>query len=139
MYHTVLVAMLVMSCVCCAVGGRLRASDSLQTDPCFATHLNKCGSCIVDGSGLCGYCHDGMGKCASVAGDAHKPSFRCKEWTKPNLPLAPTTCVRSKTPTKERAASEPVVQRSVADTTLKKEVQNKFTTKTLMLRPQRLT
>ena len=59
---------------------------------------------------------------ASVAGDAHKPSFRCKEWTKPNLPLAPTTCVRSKTPTKERAASEPVVQRSVADTTLKKEV-----------------
>ena len=123
MYRAVLVAMLVMSCVCCAVGGRLRASDSLQTDPCFATHLNKCGSCIVDGSGLCGYCHDGMGKCASVVGDAHKPTFRCKDWTKPNLPFAPTTCARSKTATTERVKPEPVVQRSVVDTALKKEVR----------------
>ena len=36
------------------------------------------------------------------------------------MPFAPTTCERSKTTTKERITPEPVVQRSVADTTLKK-------------------
>lgn len=89
----------------------LRTTERFESDPCFQRHLDDCGSCIVDGSGLCGYCHSGRhgGKCATVVGDAHKPDFRCSEWTKPNLPGAPTTCKMSKTATAERVVATPAV------------------------------
>jgi hypothetical protein len=95
----------------------LRTTVSFDSDPCFQRHLDDCKSCIVDGSGLCGYCHTGRhgGKCATVVGDALKPDFRCSEWTKPNLALAPTTCKSSKTATAERVVATPAVHHKLRE------------------------
>jgi hypothetical protein len=94
----------------------LRTTVSFESDPCFQRHLDDCASCIVDGSGLCGYCHTGRhgGKCARVVGDAHKPDFRCSEWTKPNLAGAPTTCKSSRTE-RVRVVASPAVHHELGD------------------------